>query len=230
MLSILTSATTTADARLLRREVLSIHRSTPHFGRKFYHLMMGLMCFSLYAFVLNREEALLALLLIGGSFMMADVLRLKSSTMNTLILKYFGKIMRREELRSISGNSFYILGLIVVVALFSKTIVLLSVLFLAVGDPIAAIVGTQWGRHKITARKSLEGAVANFLASGFASFLLGITYLKLDLHHSLFLALLGGMVSTIVELIPAPIDDNFTIPVGSALLLSVVFYFIPLVA
>jgi dolichol kinase len=112
------------------------------------------------------------------------------------------------------------LGLLVVVFFFSKPVVLLSVLFLAIGDPIAAIVGTRWGRTKITKRKSLEGSVANFLATALVSLLFGLFYLQLGVPQSLLLTLLGGTVSTLVELLPAPIDDNFTIPVGSALLLS----------
>jgi len=220
MLNALFTLGSAAQARSMRKEVLSMSRSTPHFGRKFYHFLMGLFCYGLYAFVLTREEALILLGSIGGLLMLADIVRLKYPAFNAIALRLFGKIMRREELRSISGNSFYILGLLVVVFFFSKPVVLLSVLFLAIGDPIAAIVGTRWGRTKITKRKSLEGSVANFLATALASLLFALFYLQFGIPQSLLLALLGGTVSTLVELLPAPIDDNFTIPVGSALLLS----------
>lgn len=219
MLKILVPVTAT-EMRGLKKSVLHIHRSTPHISRKFYHFIMGLMCFTLYAFVLNRQEALVLLGTIGGVWMAADVLRLRSSRVNAITLKYFGKIMRREELKSITGNSFYILGLLTLVIFFSKPVALLSVLFLAMGDPVAAIVGTRWGRHRLMGKKSVEGALANWFVSGIASFAFGLFFLRLDSSQSLVLGVLGATISTVVELIPFPIDDNFTIPVGSALLLT----------
>lgn len=219
MIKLLVPVTAT-EMRGLKRNVLHFHRSTPHVGRKFYHFAMGVLCFILYAFVLTRQQALFLLVTIGGIWMAADVLRLRYSKVNALALRYFGKIMRREELRSITGNSFYILGLICLVLFFSKPIALLSVLFLAIGDPIAAIVGTHWGKHRLIGKKSVEGALANWVTTGLVSFAFGWFFLGLDFSQSMVLGLLGGTISTIVELIPFPIDDNFTIPVGSALVLT----------
>lgn len=214
------AAVSANEARDLKRSVLSIGRSTPHLERKFYHFMMGIFCFSLYAFWLSREQALLLLLSVGGVWMAADLLRLKSPALNAVALKYFGKIMRREELKSVTGNSFYILGLIVLVYFFSKPVALLSALFLAVGDPIAAVVGTHWGKHKIVGKKSIEGALANYLATASISAAFGAGILELNGTEIVLFALLGGTISTIVELIPTPLDDNFTIPVGSAIFLT----------
>lgn len=223
------SASSTAEIRLLRKNILTVGRSTPHLSRKFYHFLNGIVCVGLYAFVLSREEALILLMSVGGIFMLLDLIRLKSPALNALTLKYFGKIMRREELRSVSGNSFYILGLFFLVAFFPKPIVLLSALYLAVGDPIAAVVGTHWGKTKITKRKTLEGAIANYIATGAISFLFGFGFLDLSFFSAIMLSVVGGGISTLVELIPSPIDDNFTIPVGSALLLTAVSGFFPFI-
>ncbi|MFM8269491.1 MAG: diacylglycerol/polyprenol kinase family protein [Pseudomonadota bacterium] len=221
------SFSTAAEVRTLRRNVLHIGRSTPHLGRKFYHFLNGIICVGLYAFALSREEALMLLGSVGGVFMLLDLIRLKSPALNAMTLKYFGRIMRREELRSVSGNSFYILGLLVLVYFFPKPIVLLSALYLAVGDPIAAVVGTHWGKVKITKRKTLEGALANWFSTSAISLLFGLVYLKLTLSQAVMLSVVGGSISTFVELLPSPIDDNFTIPVGSALLISAVSIFFP---
>lgn len=226
MLKTLTLSTA-SEVRALRRNVLLVGRSTPHLGRKFYHFLNGIVCVALYAFVLSREEALILLGSVGGIFMLLDLVRLKSPALNAVTLKYFGKIMRREELKSISGNSFYILGLLVLVYFFPKPIVLLSALYLAVGDPVAAVVGTHWGKVKITQRKTLEGALANWFATSGISFTFGLAYLNLSLSQALMLSVVGGTISTLVELIPSPIDDNFTIPVGSALLITAVSSFFP---
>lgn len=213
----------------MKWRVLGTDRSIPHFGRKFYHFLMGMFCFSMYAFLQTREQSLVTLATIGGLWIALDIIRLQFPAANALTLRMFGKLMRREELRSISGNSFYILGLITIVFFFPKPIVLLSVLYLAIGDPVAATVGTLWGRHPIVGKKSLEGALANLFCSGIATFLVAMTYFHYSLGRALALGVVGGLISAIVELCPLRIDDNFTIPVLSAGFLSVVNLIFPLV-
>lgn len=213
--------------KTVKLEVLQRHRSLPHLERKFYHFMMGMICFSLYAFVIEKPTALILLALIGGPLVVLDFLRLKSPEMNDVALRLFGKIMRREELRSVSGNSFFVLGLLTIVAIFPKPIVLLSVLYLAIGDPIAAVVGSLYGRHKIIGKKSVEGALANWVACTFITLVTGIAYFGFSFEKSLLLALLGGTTSVVAELLPTRIDDNFTIPVVSASILSACSLFFP---
>ena len=210
------SAARLEGIRKLKLSVLGRERSLPHFERKFYHAFNGLVCFSLYAFVLSREQALLALGVIGGAFVALDLMRLKFPGVNLLALKFFGKIMRREELSGITANTFYILGLFLIVLVFPLPVVLLSILYLALGDPVAAVVGSVYGRHKLVGKKSWEGALANFAISAFATLLVGATLFALPAHRAILLALVGGVISVLAELCPFPIDDNFSIPVLSA--------------
>ena len=222
------TATKVAQLRSMKLGVLGRHRSIPHLGRKAYHLVMGLVCFSLYAFLLTREQALLTLATVGGVWVVCDLLRLRFSAVNALALRIFGGLMRREELKGISANTYYIWGMFTVVLFFPKPIVLLSLLYLAVGDPVAAMVGTLYGRHRFIAGKSVEGAAANFLASGVVTALAALFYFHLPVDRSLTLAIVGGVVSAVAELIPLPINDNFTIPVLSAMLLTLVTRALPL--
>ncbi len=208
--------------------VLGRDRSIPHVGRKIYHLLNGLAIFALYAFFMTRIQAIATLSVCGGLFVIFDLLRLRIPKLNALALRVFGKLMRREELKGISANTFYIWGLLVVLILFPKPVVLLSILFLAVGDPVAAVVGTLYGKHKIIAGKSLEGAAANFVCSGLATFIAGVAYFHFSPDKALFVALIGGAVSTAAELAPLPGNDNFTIPVVSSVLLSLIAAFVPI--
>jgi dolichol kinase len=208
--------------RQLKLAVLGRERSLPHFERKFYHAVMGLFCFSLYAFVLNREQALMILGGVGAVWIALDLGRLRFAGINELALKFFGKVMRREELKSVTGNTFYILGLFLIVLVFPFKVVALSVLFLALGDPTAAMVGSLYGRHKLIGKKSWEGALANFAVSSLATLLVALLLFSLPPHRAIVLALVGGLVSMIAELCPLPVDDNFSIPVISASLLYVV--------
>jgi dolichol kinase len=137
-----------------------------------------------------------------------------------MAIKVFGKIMRREELKNLSANSYYILGLLIITLFFPKNIVLLSVLFLAFGDPVAAIIGTKFGQTKLFAKKSLEGSIANFLISAMVTFAFVNLYFHKDVLTALTVSILGGLISCVSELLPIPVNDNLTIPVVSALLLK----------
>ncbi len=220
-----TASQTRPQLRAIKSSILGRERSLPHLERKLYHMMMGILCFSLYAFFITRTQALFLLFVVGGAWVTLDIVRLRNPKVNSAALKLFGNLMRREELKSISGNSFYILGMIVSVVFFPKPVALLSVLYLALGDPSAAIIGSLYGKHKIIGKKSLEGALANFVMCGTASFLFAVNYLHSSFENSLLIGLVGGLVSVTAELLPAPIDDNFTIPVFSAVLLSLLSAF-----
>lgn len=104
--------------RVRRWAVLRRKRSVPHLERKLYHFLMGMICFGLYGFVLSWNEALIVLASVGGTFVLLDLTRLHFPRINDVVLKYLGGIMRREELRSVSGNSFYVFGLLSVVLFF----------------------------------------------------------------------------------------------------------------
>jgi hypothetical protein len=89
---------TSAEVRSIQLGILSRDRSIPHFGRKFYHFLMGMFCFSLYAFVLDREQALMLLGSVGGVLVIGDIFRLRYPAVNNVVLRLFGNLMRREEL------------------------------------------------------------------------------------------------------------------------------------
>jgi len=215
------TTTSRGEVRELKLNILNRRRSVPHLGRKLYHMAMGTICFALYAFVLDRHQALLALASVGGTFVALDLIRLRFPRANELTLRLFGGLMRREELKRLSGNSFFVLGLTLITFLFPRPVVLLSVLYLAWGDPAAAIVGTLYGRRRIPGGKSLEGALANFAVCALATLGLALFHFRWTPDHALLFAALGGAVATVSELAPLPVDDNFSIPVLSAVQLSI---------
>ena len=221
--------TSRGEYRSVKHAVWNRERSQPHYLRKFYHAVMGLICFSLYAFVLTTDQALFLLATIGGGWMLLDLVRFRVPAVNRAALRIFGNLMRREELHSLTANSFYVLGMATVVLAFPKPIALLAVLYLALGDPAAAIVGTRWGRRRIgIGNKSVEGMAANGFVCFVATFLVGLFLFHLQIDKAFALAVLGSSAAMIAEVIPMPLDDNFTLPVISAMLLSVALLLVPI--
>jgi dolichol kinase len=202
--------------RAAKKAVLRQGRSAPHALRRAYHMAMGLLCFSTYAWWIERETACWIIALLGGPLLIFDVLRLQSPTLRKFALQHFSQLMRRNELLGLSGNSFFIAGLFTTVFFFPKPIVLLSLLFLAVGDPVAAFVGTRYGKHKIGKGKSWEGALANLFVSSLVSLWFAAAFLLHPFSKAVVVGVMGGIISMLAELVPAPVDDNFSVPVVAA--------------
>lgn len=214
--------------RAQRMAILARDRSLPHVGRKFYHCVMGLFCFSMYGFVLTYPQAVAMLGTVGGTFILLDVLRLRSHRLNHIVVQWFGPLMRRNELKGLSANSYYVLGMFTVLVLFAKPVALLSILYLAFGDPAAAIVGSLYGKRRWFDKKSVEGSLGNFAVCAVVTLLFATFYLGLTPPPALLLAVLGGGIATFAELIPFPIDDNFSLPVIAGLFLTTMNQLAPL--
>lgn len=212
-------------ARAQKKAVLKQKRSLPHSLRRVYHLGMGLFCFLLYAFWLEKETAIYWVAVLGGPLICFDFLRLNSYRVRHWVLRNFGPLMRRNEILQVSGNTFFILGLFCAVAFFSKPIALLSILYLAVGDPLAAYVGTRFGRTKLWSGKSLEGSLANALSGFIVTSVFFAFYLGKPSAVVLISGVAGAYVSTSSELAPLEIDDNLSIPLLSAIQLTLIDHF-----
>ena len=70
---------------------------------------------------------------------------------------------------------------------------------LGVADPVAALIGRRYGRHKLRGGKSLEGAMA-FVASGTLAALGGLALLHAgSIEKMVGLAFVGAVAGAIVE-------------------------------
>jgi glycerol-3-phosphate acyltransferase PlsY len=102
------------------------------------------------------------------------------------------------------------------VVTFDDIVVVLALTFLAIGDPLAALVG-RWDRKLRIFGKSIIGTAAfagGAIAAGFA----------IGLHPDIPFAwwiVPGAITAAIAELLPIPIDDNISIPLAAAGVMTV---------
>lgn len=132
--------------------------------------------------------------------------------------------MREHEAKSFSGLSYLLVGAAILLAFFDRHILTLSLLFLAIGDPLASLVGIRFGRDRILGNKTLQGTFAAFAA---CATIAGVYYYLNGLmtERLLIVAPISGLIGAATELIPiGKLDDNLTCPVLSAIGLSVLFY------
>ena len=127
------------------------------------------------------------------------------------------KVLKRESEASRPWASTYvILSALLVFGVFwlfekEKDIAVMAVAFLAVGDPVAGIVGGSLGRRRVWG-KSLEGTLACFLSCLAIGALLGNTVLSVGL----LVIFAGSLCAALVELLPLRLNDNLTIPIAAA--------------
>lgn len=207
--------------------------------RKFLHTSIGFITLWLYTQGINLKQVtpvLVAMALFIGTF---DFLRLRNKDLNKAYCNVMGALMRESEINGVNGTIWYLLGLILVFSFASKDVALMAVLLLSWADTAASSVGRAYGyltpKYK---NKSLAGFMGAFIASEIACiFLYGIiipkygpavdapgqiTWSKDSSRLTLgVLTAMSGLVGAVSESIDLfGIDDNFTIPVLSAVFLT----------
>ena len=76
---------------------------------------------------------------------------------------------------------------------------------------MATVIGEKFGRRRVF-NKSLEGSLA-CLAS---CLLIGLVMTKVSPGMVLPVVIAGAVSATVIEFLPIPVNDNFTIPLFSA--------------
>jgi dolichol kinase len=160
----------------------------------------------------DRIPPLLILALFIGTMVWLESWRFRSPKVNRWLFEHFKGFTKDKERERVSTTTYFLLAAALTILLFPAGIAIPALLFLTVGDPVAEIVGVTWGRLRLVGSKTLEGT----LAGAAACFLAGAPLLAMPrLELTVPLLAIGAAAAALTELIPFPIDDNFTIPLGS---------------
>jgi dolichol kinase len=148
-----------------------------------------------------------------------DLTRINLPFLNRFFLRWLSPLLKKTEDRRITGATYMLVATFVAFLVFEPTVAVVALLFLAIGDPVAALVGTRTPGPRIFG-KSPGGTFAFvggsllvvlvLVSSGFAQFHWGYV--------------VGAVVAAGVELAPIPLDDNLTVPLlsGTAMQFMVV--------
>jgi len=204
-------------------------RTDLHLARKFWHMGMGLVIAGIYQAGLATGISVVILSLFLTLALAVEVIRLRFPSFNEIMIRVWRPVMRSCEVDRCTGVPFYLASSIVSIAAFPRPVAVLSILYLACGDPIASLVGILYGDKSIrfSNGKSLIGTLAGVTTC----VLVTLIYLhSLSFPSSLIflLSLIGGIAGGLVELIPVDMDDNFTIPVISGFVMWFAFIFLGL--
>jgi dolichol kinase len=180
--------------------------------RKTIHFLSLAVPIGLY--LLPEEAGRTLVLILALVILAADVVRLQVAPVRRVFYFIFGRILRDHERFNLLGSTYLLLSALICAHAFPKSIAVLALSFLVVGDTMAALIGRRWGHIKIL-DKSLEGSLA-CLGS---CMIIGYLYPGEDVSRTMLWV--GAVAATLSELLPVPLDDNMRIPLaaGFAMLL-----------
>jgi dolichol kinase len=188
-----------------------------NYARKFWHLAGGgVVILFLEYYHPSKLPAVYVLLFAVVSLAVIDLLRYTTSWGNRMFWEYLGFLTSEKEKRGPTTSLYYSASLLLSVLIFAPPAAVGAILSLAVGDPVAAIVGRRFGKIRLGG-KSIEGAVANAVVTFFL--------IRIFVPSSL-IAAVGAVAGAAIEVVPLPlVDDNITVPLaaGGAMTLAVRF-------
>jgi diacylglycerol kinase (CTP) len=202
-------------------------RNDLHLARKVWHCGMGL--FMVFIYLIGTPKLVCVLLLLSAlAFTLTlEYGRLRFPRLNEWAIKAMGPLMRKSEVSKVSGTPFYVGSVLLSVIIFPKSIAILSILFLAIGDPISSVFGILYGDlgPRFSNGKSLIGTAAGMGICCLITFVYFVMNQN-SIGASALIALAGGIAGGGAEMIPLDIDDNFSIPLVSGLALWVTYLFV----
>jgi dolichol kinase len=167
----------------------------------------------IYYFYFKREQIVVICVSITVIFLIAEIIRTRFEWGRKLYKKWFFPLLREgEKEQNLTGATHLFLSVTVSFLIFEKHIAIPAVLILTISDAMAAIVGKLYGKHQLL-QKTWQGSSVFFLTS------LAILYIFYP-GHSLLIILIAIIVS-MIELIPMPFSDNYSIPLSAGFLLFV---------
>lgn len=179
--------------------------------RKSIHLL-GLIFPILYVFT-TRHTAIIGVGCLVALALGVELLKARLPAFRIIFMRIFSPMLRSQEQRGgLTGATYYLIGSFLCILLFDKTLAIVCLCFLTLGDLFAALVGKQWGRIKLFSRKSLEGSLACFIVC---------TAIALLMKFHPVVAITGAIVATLIELLPIGVDDNVTMPLISGLAMHI---------
>jgi len=206
-------------AEVLRAEAVHVPSLRPtNYKRNLFHVTFGFIAFA----VIQLLPSAIWIVGIATSFFVyawsMEFLRRRSPAFNERLMKLYGPVAHDHEWHRVNSATWYASALFLLSLTGSYLVCSIAVMVLAVGDPMAAIIGRRFGNTKLINGRSLEGSVAFVLVAAIITgVLLGLFRSDIGVVAGLGVAAPGALAGSIAELFSRRIDDNFTIPLASGL-------------
>jgi len=205
--------------------------------RRLWHIFGGL-SLPVAGLLAPQDIFLPALVSITIAVLILDIVRLRFPRVNQRFVISFQALLREREFSTLTGSTYFLIAASIVFIFCDKSIAAIALVFVAVGDPIAGMVGERWGKLRVSPKernfseaprfprnlrfrvmrgKSLEGSSACFGAC----LVVGVILAAVT-HIALWVVVVGAICATVVEFFSLPVNDNLSIPLVAAGVMSLV--------
>lgn len=142
---------------------------------------------------------------------------------------FISAMERSDQEKASLGTVYYPISL-TVLSLFtfsqfsSPYVGAIGILSMGYGDGLAGIVGSQWGKKKLSVinrQKTILGTFTMFVVTFLV--ITGLLFV-VNKEHALLIALFLAAAGTLIELISPNGTDNLTLPLGLSFLYQLLFY------
>jgi dolichol kinase len=179
--------------------------------RRLFHTATGLLIVvALEVVGLPRRPAIGILAAASAVLGIADLLRARSEAANSMFFKLFRHLAAPRDAQGLASSTWYALGVLAALVVFPYHAAVSAILVLALADPVASDMGRRWGRIPFLGG-SLEGTMI------FAFVALAVLLPR----HPPLIAIVTGLCAAAVERVSWPFDDNFTVPIATAAMLTI---------
>jgi glycerol-3-phosphate acyltransferase PlsY len=153
-------------------------------------------------------------------FIVLDLVRLASRRVNVFFFESIKAVFKAKEYKKFSSMTIFLIAVFLTILLVEKKLAALAVLFLIFGDFFSKILGLTFGRTRIF-QKTLEGSLAHFSACLAAAYL----FTRIE-PVALAVWLPGAAAASAAEALPLGLDDNFSVALISAAVMSALRLFL----
>lgn len=202
-------------------EAIKATRNDFQISRRFFHMIMGFSIANAYSSLFTHEQVVYMLGTGACILYLIDQLRIAYPFLAKRFERYTRYLLRAEEQLKQSAAVPYAMAILLTILSFPQVIAVASIYTLAFADPLSAIIGIRFGKHKIKKGKSLEGSIA-FLVAAFLSIALAFYTAGFSGISIWVMAFIVAVFAAIFELFPIKLDDNLTIPLFTAFMLRIV--------
>ena len=187
----------------------------PPLPRRIFHALAGSTPPIAGIFAPLPELVIVLGVLAAGSLAL-DLARFRVAGLNRLFMRWLRPLLKSSEGNRVTGATWLLLAAALAFLLFDREIAVAALLFLAWGDPAAALVGRPMPGPRVLG-KSPAGTLAfigvSLLAAGV------LVWAGFMPWHWGFAA--GAVVAGLVELLPLPGDDNLWVPLAAGAVMQV---------
>jgi dolichol kinase len=197
-------------------------RNDLQISRRIFHFSTGFVTATLYNVFLSHQQVVYILGTFACVIYLLENIRISYPEISSNIGFVNKFLLRAEEQLKESSSVPYAMGILLTILTFPKIASLIAVLTLAISDPLSAVIGISFGKHKVVGNKSWEGSCAFFVSATLCALYILISSTTVTPIVCFGASLFIGLFAALLELIPLRIDDNLTIPLFTASLVCIV--------